>query len=382
MRLRDYTVDMRDWREFWRRRRAANFLLAPAAALFAVAAAGRRGLYRLGVLPVGECGAPVVVVGNLTAGGGGKTPVVIALALELQKCGMNPGVVSRGYGGDLQGERLLFDDDDWRKTGDEPVLIRRKTGALVCVGKNRLAAARMLAAAGCDVVLSDDGLQHYRLARRLEICVMHSDYMLGNEMLLPAGPLRESKLRLRSCDVVAVLQMGGECGDGVSPPQPPPSKMGGGLSAVSSKMEGGYAFSLKQINPPPIFDGGGGGGVFPVKYVPEYFYNLQNPEETLSAAHFAGKKTVALAGTAQPSRFFATLAQAGVVVCETVPLPDHGRASDSRLREMRADAIVMTEKDAVKYPRADSRLYALAMRAVLPPQITEAAVAAITGGEK
>ena len=331
---------MADWREFWRKRGAANVALLPLAAIYGAAVSARRTLYGVGVLRGGECGAPVVVVGNVVAGGGGKTPLVIALAGELQRRGFKPGVVSRGYGAVVKGERFVMDDDDWREVGDEPLLIKRKTGALVCVGGNRLSAARSLAAAGCDVVVSDDGLQHYKMARKLEVCVRREDYGFGNGWLLPAGPLRESAARAKLCDINAVVKVVGEL------PQQDATEEGG--------VEGEVLFYAR------------------------HFYAANNADEHLPPSFFHGKQTAAFAGTANPSEFFALLEKTGVNVGEKVALPDHGAMTCEQLKKIKADIVLTTEKDALKY-KDDSRLHCLSLGARLPPRMAEYVAAAVSG---
>ena len=176
--------------------------LLPLSWLFAAATALRRGLYRAGLLRTTRLPVPVVVVGNLTAGGAGKTPLVIALAQALRAAGRQPGIVSRGYGGTVAGVREVRAGDDPRRVGDEPLLLAA-AGLPVVVGRDRPAAAQALLAAhpACDVILCDDGLQHYALARDVEIVVIDDARGLGNGRLLPAGPLREpaSRLRERRC---------------------------------------------------------------------------------------------------------------------------------------------------------------------------------------
>ena len=196
--------------EFWRRRRAANWALLPAAFLFGAAAAARRGLYRIGALRSESVGAPVIVVGNIVAGGGGKTPLVIALASALQQRGFAPGIAARGVGGNSGGLLCVGEETSWRECGDEPLLIFRRTHAPVCVCKERARAARALVEKGCNVILCDDGLQHYALRRDLEICAANANFGLGNGWQLPAGPLREGKNRIARCDILAVMKMESE----------------------------------------------------------------------------------------------------------------------------------------------------------------------------
>ena len=297
--------------------------------------AGRRMLYRFGVLPSGECGVPVVVVGNITAGGSGKTPIVIALAAELQKRGWIAGIVSRGYGGACTGERFVNENDNWQLVGDEPLLIKRQTGALVCVGKNRRRCVHKLADAGCDMIISDDGLQHYAMARNADICAMRGDYLFGNGWYLPAGPLRENKHRAAECTLTAIV------------------------SIDAADMQ--FADMPKNA--------------VAVALQPQYFYQAQNPNEHLPPQHFHNIKTAAFAGTANPQEFFNWLAQNGIHPHHKIALPDHKKMPQQQINQLDAAAILTTEKDALKYPR-EKRLYGLALRAHLPPQMTETIIAA------
>ncbi|TWG90140.1 lipid-A-disaccharide kinase [Luteimonas sp. J16] len=176
--------------------------------LYAVASGLRRGLYQRRLLRARKAGRPVVVVGNLVAGGSGKTPLTIALVERLRAAGWTPGVASRGYGrADASTPRWVDAGTDPALGGDEPVLIAARTGARVRVDRDRVAAARALVAEGCDVVVCDDGLQHYRLARDLEIEVIDGRRRYGNGRLLPAGPLREPPARASACDF-RVLNVG------------------------------------------------------------------------------------------------------------------------------------------------------------------------------
>src|SRR6185312_1156496 len=157
-------------------------------------------MYRLGLKRSVRVGAPVIVVGNLTAGGSGKTPLVIALVEALRARGFRPAIVSRGYGGTQRAAAVLDDALDPRRYGDEPSLMRRRTGAEVAVGRDRAEAAALLVKRGANVVIADDGLQNPSLARDIEICVIDGQRRFGNERLLPAGPLREPLSRLDTID--------------------------------------------------------------------------------------------------------------------------------------------------------------------------------------
>ncbi len=180
-------------------------VLLPLSGLYWLLSALRRFLYRAGLLPTRRANVPVVVIGNITAGGTGKTPVTVWLATALAERGFAPGIVSRGYGGSQSGASMRVDArSDPAVVGDEPVLIAMRTGRPVVVDADRVRGAAMLVQDGADLVIADDGLQHYALARDYEICVVDGARGLGNGMLLPAGPLREPVSRIAEVDQVLV----------------------------------------------------------------------------------------------------------------------------------------------------------------------------------
>lgn len=270
-----------------------------ASGLFGALAAARRAMYRKGWRrPVGA-GVPVVVVGNLTAGGTGKTPLAIALVERLQAAGRRPGVVSRGYGRrDPQQALWVERDTDAADAGDEPALIARRCGVKVRVDRDRAAGARALVAAGCDVIVCDDGLQHYRLARDVEIEVIDGARRYGNARLIPAGPMREPPERGAECDFRVVN--GGETGFGE------------------------WSMRLHSDQAQPVL----GGRARPL-------------------AGFAGQRVHAVAGIGNPERFFAMLRGHGIAVVPHA-FPDHHayRAEDFAFGSDLP--VLMTEKDAVK----------------------------------
>ncbi|GAP67301.1 tetraacyldisaccharide 4''-kinase [Mizugakiibacter sediminis] len=296
----------------------------PVAALYGGATALRRALYRRGWLSAQRLPLPVVVVGNLTAGGTGKTPLTIALAQGLRARGFSPGVVSRGYGGSRRGNRLLDDGSDPREEGDEPCLIRARTGVPVAVGRDRPAAARLLLTQGVDAVIADDGLQHYRLARDVEICVIDGDRRFGNGRLLPAGPLREPPARLATVDFRV-------CNGGSAAP-------------------GEVAMTLEA----------------------RYVEPLVGAERPRPLAAFAGQRVHAVAGIGNPGRFFAGLRAAGIEVIAH-PFPDHHAFAPADLAFGDALPVLMTEKDAVKCrPFAAPRWWSLPVDAKLAPGFLDA----------
>jgi tetraacyldisaccharide 4'-kinase len=177
----------------WYDRPAPPWWLIPLSLAYGAVSGSHRFLYTKRLRRSIRLGRPVIVVGNLTVGGTGKTPLVCWLAARLAERGYRPGIVTRGYGGSLRGVRLVNSSDDPALVGDEPILLARRTGLPVAVGRDRPAAAQLLVDLGCDVVVSDDGLQHYALARDCEIVVIDGDRRFGNGWLLPAGPLREKR---------------------------------------------------------------------------------------------------------------------------------------------------------------------------------------------
>ncbi len=302
-----------------------HILLWPASLLFGVLVLARRALYRLGWLTSERLPVPVVVVGNILVGGTGKTPVVLWLAAFLKAQGMKPGIVSRGYGGQGLAPRAALPDSDPQDVGDEPVLLARRSNCPVWVGVDRAATGKALLAAHpeCDVVLCDDGLQHYRLARDAEVAVVDYRRRFGNGFLLPAGPLREPVLRLGSVDAVVV----------------------NGAAWLENARQ--VAMTLRG----------------------ETFYNLRNPARTVGPEQFAGKRVHALAGIGHPERFFEHLEGLGVKAVRH-PFPDHHPFVAGDLNIPEADAILMTEKDAVKcQPFASPYCWALAVTAEIDPAL-------------
>ena len=187
---------------YWNTRNPVAWVLLPLGLLFCVVATLRRMLYRAGILSSTRLPVPVVIVGNITVGGTGKTPLIIALCELLAQRGLKAGVVSRGYGARIEGEHRVAENDTADICGDEPLLIKQRTGCDVVIGADRVAAARkLLAESDCDLILSDDGMQHYRLKRDIEIAVIDGNRKFGNGFCLPAGPLREPVSRLKHTDM-------------------------------------------------------------------------------------------------------------------------------------------------------------------------------------
>lgn len=276
-------------------------LLLPLSLLYGLVSGLIRLSYRLGLRTVWRAPVPVVVVGNLTAGGNGKTPVVVWLVEQLQQRGVRVGVVSRGYGGKAaQYPLLLTTHTSTAEAGDEPVLIFQRTGAPVAVSPVRADAVKaLLAEHPLQLIITDDGLQHYALARDKEIVVIDGVRRFGNGWWLPAGPMRERAGRLRSVD--AVITNGGEAHQ----------------SEIAMTLKPGLAINLLT------------GEKRPVDSLPQ---------------------VVAMAGIGHPPRFFATLEQAGVQPVKTISLADHQALNEAQVASFinEGQTLMMTEKDAVK----------------------------------
>jgi tetraacyldisaccharide 4'-kinase len=267
-----------------------------------------------------QAGKPVVVVGNLTVGGTGKTPLVAWLAGRLAGLGWRVGIVSRGYGRSFDTPHLVEPDSNWRDVGDEPLLLRRQTGCLTMVGRDRVAAARALVEHGADVIIADDGLQHLRLARNCEIVVIDGARGFGNGRLLPAGPLREPPSRLLRADMTVVNGLAEHAS----------------LSGQSSRLSAGtFAMTTAAARAVRI-DGRG-------------------DDQSLEA--FRGQRVHVVAGIGNPSRFFRDLRNRGIDVVEH-PFADHHPFQAHDLAFGDALPVLMTEKDAVKCTEfADPRLW-------------------------
>ncbi|HEX2532001.1 MAG TPA: tetraacyldisaccharide 4'-kinase [Burkholderiaceae bacterium] len=322
----------------WMRRGPLACVLWPVSLLFRLLALLRRSLYHAGLLPTTRLPVPVIVVGNVLVGGTGKTPFVIWLIDALQRAGYVPGVVSRGYGARTDAPQLVTAASAARDVGDEPLLIAGRTGVPVMVGRDRAAAAVALLRRypHLDVVVSDDGLQHYALGRDLEI-VLFDARGAGNGWLLPAGPLREPATRRCDFTVVNAAQV---------PPGLP-------RHAIRMRLAGEFAERLSDPS-------------------------QRLPLAALRPASGSGsryEKIVAAAGIGNPSRFFEMLRGAGLVF-EAMPLPDHYRFDDDPFAGLQADIILVTEKDAVKCRQIeifndDPRLWVVPVTAHLDGALAE-----------
>ncbi|MDF7681276.1 tetraacyldisaccharide 4'-kinase [Enterobacteriaceae bacterium ESL0689] len=276
-------------------------LLLPLSLLYGLVSGIVRLSYHLGLRKVWRAPVPVVVVGNLTAGGNGKTPVVIWLVEQLQQRGIRVGVVSRGYGGKATHYPLLLNEHTTTtEAGDEPVLIFQRTGAPVAVSPVRREAIQaLLAAHDLQIIVTDDGLQHYSLARDKEIVVIDGERRFGNGWWLPAGPMRERASRLRCVDAIIV--------------------------------NGGVAQK----------------GEIPMQLQPALAVNLLTGERRQVSSF---DNLVAMAGIGYPPRFFATLESCGVQPVKTIALADHQIFTPASVATFATEqqTLLMTEKDAVK----------------------------------
>ena len=282
---------------FWYNHSKLAWLLLPLSLLFWLASQIRRALFSLGIKSAYRAPKPVVIVGNLSVGGNGKTPVVVWLVEEMKKRGLRVGVISRGYGSRAKNYPLLVTaNTDPIEGGDEPVLIAKRTGVPVVISPNRQQAIELLLKH--DIIISDDGLQHYQLQRDLEIVVMDAERALGNGFVLPAGPLRELPSRLKSVNFVIT---------------------NGGKNRYSDAM---------------------------MRLVPHYAVNLKNHEKRPLNEFQSG---VAIAGIGNPARFFTMLETLGIRLVQTQAFQDHQHFEPSQLENLAQNQpLFMTEKDAVK----------------------------------
>jgi len=317
----------------WLRRGPLACALYPVALLFRALAALRARLYRSGTLASTRLPVPVIVVGNIFIGGTGKTPLTIWLADALRAAGFTPGIISRGHGGKGALPREVTPDAAAVDVGDEPLLIARRTGCPVVVGRVRADAGRALLAAHpeVDVLITDDGLQHYALQRDIEL-VLFDGRGVGNGWTLPAGPLREPPSRRRDFTVVNAPV----------------------LDAALVQAVGGAPFQMQLIG--------------------QYAEQLATGER-VALATLAGKRLVAAAGIGNPGRFFALLHAAGLAF-SALPLPDHHDFRDDPFAALETDCILITEKDAVKCGQIenlknDPRLWVVPVTAQIDPALAE-----------
>ncbi len=327
--------------DHWDRVTGVTVALLPLAGLFRIVTVIRHALFRMGVLQSHRMPVPVIVVGNVTAGGTGKTPFVLWLVQQLQARGHRPGIVTRGYGARDTGPAAVMPDTDPAQAGDEPVLLARRSACPVWRGTDRGRAARALLTAQprCDVIVSDDGLQHYRLARDIEIALVDGMRGLGNGFPIPAGPMREPARRLDRCDFVVVKA-----------PRRVPIAWHGESTDMTLR--------------------------------PGELVNLRDPTQRTTPAQFAGTRVHAIAGIGQPDAFFEALRALGLEIVEH-PFPDHHAFAATDFDFDGSATIVMTEKDAVKCRAfASERWWMLPVEAELPAGFAQRIFAKLPHGPR
>jgi len=307
----------------WHTKHPIGFLLLPLSWIYTLFIILRRLCYQSGLLAVNQVNVPVIIVGNISVGGTGKTPLVIWLAEYFKKKGYKPGIVSRGYGGKLSGKtQQVRPDSDPALVGDEPVLISKRTSCSVAVAvQRRKAAEELIEHCQCDVIICDDGMQHYSLARDIEIAVIDGQRRFGNKHCLPAGPLREPVSRLKSVDFV-----------------------------VSKYMAGRHEYKM------------------------EYSYgdlvSLVNPSKRIPIASLEGKDVHAIAGIGNPDRYFSYLRNQNIKIIMH-EFSDHYAFTAEDINFDDDLPVVMTEKDAVKCTAfATEQYWYLPVNATLPDSFT------------
>ncbi|PCJ85145.1 MAG: tetraacyldisaccharide 4'-kinase [Thiotrichaceae bacterium] len=291
---------MKSLEQYWYESSPVIWLLLPLSALYCLLVGIRRQLYKLKIKQSFSVDVPVIVIGNIVAGGSGKTPLLISLCDYARNNGLVPGVVSRGYGGSFTGLKQVDINDKAALVGDEPLMIHQKTKVPVVVGSDRVAAINhLLEHNQCNVIFSDDGLQHYRMKRDFEIAVIDSSRRFGNGFCLPAGPLREPESRLNDVDMVVYNTTGS-------------------LEAEQHS----YSLQFSMVSP---LKGG----------------------EARALSLFENKSVHAVAGIGHPQRFFKQLREMGVSVVEHA-FSDHHQYQADDFAGWQSDCIIMTEKDAIK----------------------------------
>lgn len=316
---------------YWYSQNPVAWCLLPVTALYCLLTLVRRFFYRIGIFKSHKLSVPIIIVGNISVGGTGKTPLLVELCELLKLQGYKPGVISRGYGGDFEGIHMITAGDRASHVGDEPCLIYARTNCPMVVGSNRVAAAELLLAnSDCNIILSDDGLQHYRLQRDIEIAIVDIDRRFGNGLCLPSGPLREPVSRLRQVDIIV---------DHYS----------------ADKTE------IRDENFCLIFSEA---------------INLKTNEST-SLDNFKNLTVHAVAGIGNPKRFFDQLSRAGLDVIEHVQ-PDHHKYSADDFNFNDDLAVLMTEKDAVKCKNfTEENLWYIPVTAKLSKSFTQKLLAKV-----
>jgi len=291
---------MKSLEQYWYDSSPIIWLLLPLSALYCAITGIRRQLYKLKIKQSFSANVPVIIIGNIVAGGSGKTPLLISLCEYARDNGLAPGVVSRGYGGSFTGLKQVDTNDKAAVVGDEPLMIHQKASVPVVVGSDRVAAINhLLEYNQCNVIFSDDGLQHYRMKRDFEIAVIDSSRGFGNGFCLPAGPLREPVSRLKQVDMVVYNETGSRGSERLS-----------------------YSLQFSMVSP---LTGG----------------------EARPLSSFENKTVHAVAGIGHPMRFFNQLREMGVSIVEHA-FSDHHQFQLDDFAGWQSDCIIMTEKDAIK----------------------------------
>ncbi|MWN89474.1 tetraacyldisaccharide 4'-kinase [Gilliamella sp. Pra-s65] len=318
--------------KLWYGKNRLFWLLIPFSLLYGLIAFVRRSLYQVGILKAWRSPVPIIIIGNLSVGGNGKTPLVVGLIESLKQKGLQVGVVSRGYGGNADSYPLILDKTTTtEQAGDEPVLIYQRTNVPVAVSPHRSEAVQaLLKRYQLDVILTDDGLQHYALSRDIEVVVVDGKRLFGNGWWMPAGPMRERESRLKSVDLIIIN------GDSVN--------------------------DLAQQYPNKAYT---------MQLAPRYAVNLLTQErKPLSSL----QSICAIAGISNPNRFFDMLIKMQTNVIKTVPFADHQKFTLSLLNDIANcdQTLLMTEKDAVKCRQfAQPNWWYLPVDAVIPVQAIE-----------
>ncbi|MFM2479845.1 tetraacyldisaccharide 4'-kinase [Celerinatantimonas sp. YJH-8] len=304
----------------WYQRSLWRWFLWPLSCLFKAIASRRHRRFLSGEASSYRPPVPVIIVGNISVGGNGKTPVVLALCEYLSARDYHPAVISRGYGGSSKQPLWVEAEMDASLSGDEPLLIRRRSQCPVVVGANRQASVELILQRypECNVIISDDGMQHYRLARDIELCVVDAVRRFGNEMCLPAGPLREPVSRLHYVD--RIIANGSE------------------LPELACDVMTLRAQNWRRVSDDDI-----------IPNIPTTGY--------------------ALAGIGNPQRFYQTLSQQGLKLDGYIEIGDHRRLSAAQIKQYQQQVVFMTEKDALKYRKlAGPNWYYLPVTASLPEE--------------
>ena len=309
--------------QYWKKRGVKSYLLLPVSLLFQLLSSIRAVAFRTGLVSSWRCPVPVVIVGNITVGGAGKSPLVIALTELLLQREYKVGIVSRGYGGSNVAKPVVVTaESDPSLVGDECVMIAARTGVPLVACANRVQAVQhLLSVAKPDIVISDDGMQHYRLQRDLEIVVVDTAYRFGNGFCLPAGPLRESVRRLKSVDMV--------------------------VHNGEDRQEPGFELQGNQA------------------------INIRDANDRVAITSFCPGPVHAVAGIASPERFFSFLRAQGLQLIEH-PFPDHVNYHPDDLVFDSNLPVLLTEKDYVKLSRYDlENCWTIPVSAMLDEKIKE-----------